>query len=91
MKKLQEAIIAVVKEKPGINAVELTSKAIKKFYNDLNPTPEERVEFIDCSFGKTLDEMVKDEMIQEVEYILFGQPDRIKSIFFPVDAQITIL
>lgn len=38
-----------------------------------------------------MDELVKEERITEVEYVLPMMPNRIKSIYFPLGTEITIV
>lgn len=86
MNSMQEIIINLINENPGINNCKLVMKTMEIVYRMNNykvtETPKD--------FLKNLEELVNSKELVEVEYILPTMDYRIKSLFFPKGTKINL-
>jgi predicted phage-related endonuclease len=75
--QMQELIITIIEEKPGIKITELVAYFSRYKYDFI---------YID-----TLDQMVREGHIIELEYVLPTMDYRVKSMYFPKGTKIKIL
>lgn len=84
---IEDKIIEIVKDYPGINRVSL----VVKLYQRMNGLDQSQLLEEDFSIEQLLDRMVKNNSIISIEYSTPNMDYRIKSIYFPKGSQLKIV